>query len=137
MNVAQEILALERAALDRWNRGDPGGYLEISAPDVIYIDPYLEHHLRGLEALASYYAPIAGKILTDRYEMLDPAVQVFGDAAVLSFRLISYRKREDGTEQPLVHWNSTEVYRKGADGWKIAHTHWSLVKPELKTALLE
>ena len=38
MDSATEILALERAALDRWGQGDPDGYLEISAPDVNYFD---------------------------------------------------------------------------------------------------
>lgn len=39
MTKAEEVLALERAALDRWGRGDPGGCLEICAPDVTYFDP--------------------------------------------------------------------------------------------------
>lgn len=31
-DTAVTIIALERAALDRWGKGDPSGYLEISAP---------------------------------------------------------------------------------------------------------
>ena len=38
--VARTIIELERAALDRWGRGDPSGFLEISAPEVVYFDPY-------------------------------------------------------------------------------------------------
>ena len=30
---ADTIIRLERAALDRWGKGDPGGYLEIMATD--------------------------------------------------------------------------------------------------------
>ena len=45
--ITAEIIALERAALDRWGAGDPSGYLEISAPDVTYFDPFLERRLDG------------------------------------------------------------------------------------------
>jgi hypothetical protein len=31
---ADAIIAMERAALDRWGKGDPQGYVEIMAPDV-------------------------------------------------------------------------------------------------------
>ena len=34
-----DIVAMERAALDRWGAGDPQGYLEIMAPGVTYFDP--------------------------------------------------------------------------------------------------
>jgi len=32
------IIATERAALDRWGKGDPSCFLEICAPDVVYFD---------------------------------------------------------------------------------------------------
>lgn len=35
---ADEVIALERAALDRWGKGDPKGFLEIYAPEVTYFD---------------------------------------------------------------------------------------------------
>ena len=37
--VAATVLAMERAALDRWCQGDPSGFLEITAPEVVYFDP--------------------------------------------------------------------------------------------------
>ena len=36
--IATEIIGRERAALDRWGRGDPSGFLEICAPDVVYFE---------------------------------------------------------------------------------------------------
>ena len=33
--VADRIIALERGALARWSKGDPGGYLDIMASDEI------------------------------------------------------------------------------------------------------
>jgi len=39
------LIAMERAALDRWSKGDTFGFLEISAPDVLYFDPYLDRRI--------------------------------------------------------------------------------------------
>lgn len=58
--IASLILSMERTALDRWGKGDPSGYLEISSPDVVYFDPFLERRLDGLKALTEYYEKIRG-----------------------------------------------------------------------------
>jgi ketosteroid isomerase-like protein len=118
--VTEELLAMERAALERWGQGDPDGYLEISAPDVVYFDPFLERSVVGLEALRGYYDALRGKIRIARFELRDPEVQVTGDVAVLSFRFDSWGGNEDA-----LRWNATEVYRRDAEGWRIIHTHWS------------
>src|SRR5207237_2413765 len=41
-SVADTIIALERAALDRWGRGDPQGYIDTFAADITYFDPFTE-----------------------------------------------------------------------------------------------
>ena len=56
--VAETVLALERAALDRWGNGDPDGYLEISAPQVTYFDPTQKQRLDGLPALGELYETV-------------------------------------------------------------------------------
>jgi ketosteroid isomerase-like protein len=117
---ADQILALERAALDRWGRGDPSGYLEISAPDVTYFDPFLQRRLDGLEALTSYYEGLRGKVRVARDEVIAPKVVVTGDLAVLSCNYVSYGGSEDAHR-----WNCTEVHRRDPSGWRIVHTHWS------------
>lgn len=116
----ETIIAMERAALDRWGRGDPGGFLEISAPDVVYFDPSLDRRIDGREALSRYYAGIRGKVAIRRYELINPLVQVVGDAAVLTFNYVSYGGTEDAHR-----WNCTEVYRRSGERWEIIQTHWS------------
>ena len=69
-DISATIIALEKAALDKWNQGDPGGYLDISADDVSYFDPFTEQRLDGLEALKKYYEPIKGQVAA-KYEMLN------------------------------------------------------------------
>jgi ketosteroid isomerase-like protein len=117
------IINLERAALDRWEKGDPSGFLEICASDVVYFDPNLEKRIDGLEALARYYEPIRSKAFAERYELLNPLVQLVGDAAVLTFNYVSF-----GTMEEQSRWNCTEVYRRSNGKWQIIHTHWSYTK---------
>src|SRR6266536_4718119 len=67
-----EIIHLEKRALERWCRGDPSGFLEISASDVVYFDPFLDRRLDGLSALTAYYESLRGKISASRFEVLRP-----------------------------------------------------------------
>lgn len=117
----EEILALERAALERWCRGDPSGFLEISAPDVSYYDPFLADRVDGLPALTRYYESLRGKIFAARHEMVAPQVLRIGEAAVLSFNFHSW-----GAGGEAYRWHCTEVYRRNGGQWRIVQTHWSL-----------
>ena len=56
------IIALERRALERWNQGDPDGFLELTSGDVVYFDPALGRKLIGKKALGEYYGTVRGKI---------------------------------------------------------------------------
>ena len=113
------IIAMERIALDRWSHGDPSGFLEIYAPDIVYFDNTLDHRLDGRKAVAALYAPLRGKILLDRYEMLNPLVQLCGTAAVLTYNFAGHAQEKSS------RWNCTEVYRRTSQTWRIIQTHWS------------
>ena len=126
-SIDSKIIELERTALFRWIQGDPTGFLEISAPDVVYFDPFQEKRLNGHEELSKLYLSLKGQVSADQFEMLDPVVQATNKMAVLTFNF------QSSVGQNLQKWNCTEVYRLEADGkWKICQTHWSLTKPELK-----
>jgi len=119
-DLTKTIIMLESAALDRWGKGDPSGFLEISAPDIVYFDPSLERRMDGRDALEKYYEAIRGKVSIERYELLNPLVQQVGDAVVLTFNYVSYGGVEDE-----YRWNCTEVYRRSGEDWEIIQTHWS------------
>lgn len=125
--LRDELVELERAALARWCSGDPSGFLELSAPDVVYFDPYRPRRVDGLEALTAIYEELRGKIFAKRFEILNPHVQRVGEGAVLTFNFASY----GGTEEAL-RWNCTEVYRRDPGGWRIIQTHWSYSWPPPK-----
>jgi hypothetical protein len=126
-SIQSTIIGLEKAAFERWCQGDPTGFLEISASDVVYFDPFLERRLNGLDELTKLYMPMKGQFRAEHYEMLDPLVQATEKMAVLTFNFNS------SVAGKVEKWNCTEVYRLEADGkWKIIQTHWSLTKPDLK-----
>lgn len=123
-SVADHIITLERAALARWCRGDPSGFLEICASDVVYFDPFLPRRLDGLDALRTYYESLRGTISANRFEMLNPRVHADGSTAVLTFNFHS----RNGSEKEF-RWNCTEVYRRTVGDWRIIQTHWSFTGP--------
>jgi hypothetical protein len=122
-NVTKTLISLEKAALDRWGKGDPSGFLEISAKEVCYFDPFLEKRIDGKKELTELYETIRGTIRIDRYELLNPNVQILNDAAVLTFNYVSF----SGVQ--VKRWNCTEVYKYSEGKWQIIQTHWSFTKP--------
>ena len=126
----ETIIALERAALDRWGNGDPEGYLEIFADDVTYFDPTTQRRVDGIGAMRALSTPIKGLVKLTRYEIQNPDVYRRGDLAVLSFNLVTYGLRANG-ETVTSRWNTTEVYGLIGGKWKIVHSHFSYMQPQL------
>ena len=62
MTIADDIIALETGALDRWCAGDPDAFLALSAGDVTYFDPFREKRLDGHDALTRLYDGLRGQI---------------------------------------------------------------------------
>ncbi|MBI4675079.1 MAG: nuclear transport factor 2 family protein [Chloroflexi bacterium] len=123
-STAQQLIEMEDRALRRWCNGDPSGFLEISADDVVYFDPFQEQRIDGLPALTAYYESLRGMVRAERFEIINPCVQLIGDAAVLTFNFVSY-----GGNENALRWNCTEVFRHSKGEWKIIQTHWSFTKP--------
>jgi ketosteroid isomerase-like protein len=123
-----QIVALERAALDRWGRGEPEGYLELYARDVTYFDPQREKRVDGADAMRQLLMPIKGLVKVDHYEMIAPRVQQAGDASILTYNLVSHGRSPEG-KAVVSRWNSTAVYQRIDGQWKIVHSHWSYTKP--------
>lgn len=128
--VLGKVMALESAAMERWRKGDPWGFTDISAPDVTYFDSGTPQRVDGLEALKAEYAPREGKIHYDVMEFIDPRIQVHGDMAVLTYRFFSTQLNPDGSIAKRTPWNCTEVFVRNEGRWRIIHTHWSYIKGE-------
>jgi len=62
--------------MERWRKGDPWGFTDISAPEVTYFDTGTPRRLENLEALKAEYAKREGKIHHEVMEFIDPKIQV-------------------------------------------------------------
>ena len=122
--IAERIIAIETEALKCWNNGDPSGYLKIYAEEITYFDVGTNARLDGYSAMEKLFGPAKGKIYSSRFEIPNPKVQVHGNTAVLTFNLITYSDENE----IISEWNSTEVYAKINNEWKIIHSHWSKTK---------
>ena len=118
----------EPRVLDRWGKGDPGGFLESYAADVTYFDPVTASRIDGHQAMVNYYLPFVGKIQIARYEMLNAHVVVDGDMALLTYNLVNYIRDGQGVESVGSRWNSTAVYQHREKAWKAIHSHWSFTR---------
>jgi ketosteroid isomerase-like protein len=127
-STADHLLELERMALERWGNGDPGGFLDLYAPDITYFDPLTATRIDGHPAMTEYYRPWTGKIHIPRFEILNPRVVVDGNIAVLTYNLVNYAQDENGVESVGSRWNSTVVYQCVAGRWRSVHAHWSFTR---------
>ena len=127
-NADQEIIALERSALDKWAQSNTGGYIDICADDVTWFDftPGAQLRINGIEAIRNYMAPLAGQIPPHTYEIVNPKVQVYSNTAILTFHWKG--SMTDG--KPLDGWKVTSVYQWKDGKWHQVHAHWSVVQGE-------
>ncbi|MEJ2483169.1 MAG: DUF4440 domain-containing protein [Gemmatimonadota bacterium] len=122
-NAEAEILAQERAGLDRWSAGEPVGYAHSAAADVTYFDDIgATDRIEGLAAWRGYLESL--EIPPHGYEILDPKVQVYGEIGILTFHY--HGLAPDG--QVVSRWKATSVYRHEADGWHMVHANWSTIE---------
>jgi ketosteroid isomerase-like protein len=125
--ILGEVMKLESMAMDRWRKGDPWGFIEISAQEVTYFDTGTPQRINGREALRAEYAKREGKISYDVMDFVDPRVQVCGEMAVLNYRFLSTCLGPDKSVSRRTPWNCTEVFAQIDGQWKIIHTHWSFI----------
>jgi ketosteroid isomerase-like protein len=128
--VLGELITLESAAMERWRKGDPWGFIELYAPEVTYFDTGTPQRLNGLEAMRAEYEQREGKIHYDVMEFIAPCVQAHGDMAVLTYRFFSTQLNPDGSIASRTPWNCSEIYARMDGKWRIIHNHWSFIKGE-------
>ena len=119
----QEILALERKAMDGWRRGNPDPTLSVSDDRITYFHAMTDGRLEGVAAVRELYEGYRGTPLFDSYDIEDPKVQGGRDTVVLTYILA---RRSGGV---TTRWNATQVYQRTPQGWRVIHSHWSMTNP--------
>ena len=130
-DVEKVVIEKEKHLLDEWGMGHTMVFVENSAEDITYFDPSLVKRLDGRRAFIGLLGPIENTFTVDRYEMIDPKVQAYGEVAILTFNLVDYSRNNQGEEQKT-SWNATEVYRRAGNAWQIVHSHWSFTNPDIR-----
>lgn len=126
--IPAELMAIETAAMGRWRKGDPHGFITISAPEVTYFDNGTQRRLNGLKELQAEYKKREDQTGFDVMEFINPQVQVYGDTAVLTYQFLSTVLKPEGTVRVRIAWHCSEVFAKLGGEWRIVHTHRSYIK---------
>ena len=122
-SAEEAILAMERRGMDAWGQGNPDEFLKISDPEITWLHSSFEKRYEGLAEVKALYESFRGQPLFDRYEIVAPKVVTSGNTAILTYLFTTHNAALTR------NWQATEVYRKGKTGWRILHSHFSLVKP--------
>lgn len=125
-DVAQEIIARERASYVAWQKKDRAFMEDYLADDATYFGPaspyrYTEPKVNFLPRFEKYAE--AHKILD--FSILNPLVQVYGDTAILTYN--EEITADDEGKVATYTGKATSVYVKDKSGrWRAVHGHESL-----------
>ncbi len=107
-------------ASEKWSKGDPTGYVECAAKDIVWVDELgATNPVSGYEALKKYLESFKEQIPAHKFELLDPLFQVYNDIVIVTYR---YQGIFEG--EPANPWRITSVYRYVNDDWFSVHENW-------------
>lgn len=128
--VEAEIIALAKSqwASENQNRPPAEAWTAI-ADDYTEFNPEAPTRIDGKAMAAKFYDAFRQSGETGVVsEMLNPKVQVYGDAAILSYNYAGLVKKNDG-KLDSVFAKSTRVYVRQGGGWKLVHANFAPVMP--------
>jgi hypothetical protein len=126
--LASHLIALEKAALDKWFKGDTSGYETLwSTRSFSYFDAAVTERVDDHQKISEFLQTIEGKLFADSYDFRSPRVQAGTDMAVLTYQLYAKTNLID------MEYNVIEVFQKEADAWRVIHSAWSFIRPMDKT----
>lgn len=123
--VLDTLLSQERAALDPYyGQSDPSTYVAMFADKVTTFDPWSNGRMD--DGAATYnLMGFAGSIPAVAYEIVNPRVDLYGDAALFTFNV----ELTNPVGETVAVWNTTEVHHRTNGGWELVHCHWSFATP--------
>jgi ketosteroid isomerase-like protein len=125
--VEEDIIALAKAQWAADMAKDADGMMATVADDYTEFNADYPTRLDGKALsmkLAEGFAMGSGKVIVA--EMANPKVQVYGDAAILTYNYIGMMMDEDGETSPSAA-KSTRVYAKIGGTWKLVHANFAPV----------
>lgn len=122
-DLLNELLAIERACADAFNRRQPDQILSYFSEEIAGFSSTRHHRFHGQDELRKtieYYLSEAEEV---SFDIEEPEVQDLGEVAVLSFywRVIL----RSGEKESVIPGRGSHVFKKTGGQWKIVHEHFS------------
>ena len=115
-----------QAANVRWASGDPMGFLECSAQDITWSEPFTpQNRVSGYKAMKLFLESFKGKVPPHKHELLNSMFQFYNDMMIVTYH---YQATIEG--ELADPWKVTAVYRYIDGDWLAVHENWSEVKKE-------
>ncbi|MDX9772406.1 MAG: nuclear transport factor 2 family protein [Bacteroidales bacterium] len=106
---------------DRWAAGDPMGFLEYAAKDIIWSDDLgAQNRVIGYDSLKTYLEAFKGQVPPHQHELIEPVFQIYDDIVIVSYR---YQGILEGESLPP--WKVTSVFRYADGEWLSVHENWT------------
>lgn len=123
--IAEHLISLEKAALDKWFRGDVSGYRELwSKRSFSYFDAVSGDRIDDHATISKFLESIDGQLSAETYDFRNARIQLGKDMAVLTFQLFADTNLID------MEYNCIEIYQKEPDEqWRVIHSTWSFIRP--------
>jgi calcium/calmodulin-dependent protein kinase (CaM kinase) II len=127
MSTEEQLIELTHQMLKAIQNGDRETYTQLCAPELTAFEndvaPYridgVPFHAELIEATTEQYSHLL------RFDMLQPSVQVHGNAAVVCYtRLMTFAVDVPPTWRAS---NETRVFVKKDEGWRMVHFHRTVV----------
>ena len=117
------ILEKIKTANEKWAAGNPLGFVECAAEDIVWMDDLAAQlPVSGKENLQAYLENFVGQIPPHQHELSDMAFRFYDDVVIITYRYTASINGE--TADP---WKVTSVYKYMDGGWWSIHENWSLV----------
>lgn len=118
----QAVIEAHLALVHAYEYGDAERFINglDSSPELLIFHPRLHNRFGGIEQVRLDITRMFGRIGKARWTDVHQAVVVEGDTAWLTAQVV--------VESPNIDTfvgRATEIYRRRADGWRLAHAHWS------------
>ena len=123
--VKGRLLEITRQMLDAINYGDADTYARLCAPELTCFEELAPYRIDGIDFHRAVIQGMAAnpELAPARCDMLTPHVQLYGDAAVVTYtRMMSYF--DDGYPR-MTTANESRVYIRQAGEWRMVHFHRS------------
>lgn len=125
----REILELVRAWNAAFAENDVERYFGFVDPDITVLTPANPYRVEGAaqDREEFEFSLASGKSHVNLFQMMQPKVQLAGDAAVVTYFWRGSLGR--GEAAAMLHFKETDVFVRRPAGWKLLHVHLSRATP--------